>query len=340
MIRLFAALILMVPSLVFGQAAASTADPMPPEKALGLCQKYAADYLAGNLAALWPKMSIKMHDALKSETEAKARFNAAMDQIGRETRVENERVLPLLATDNMIYTRLAEFEKVPVKLVTTIVVDPGGTITGLSIRPTSNPAESKYLDYKPKATLAFPLHGEWTIYQGGRSVYDNYHSAYAIQRFAYDILRIHPDGRAASGDGSKPEQYFGFGQPVFAAAAGKVVSAVDQYDDNPINKPLKDSPKEGNNVVIDHGNGEFSMYAHLKRGTVKVKTGDEVKPGQQIAEVGNSGNSPVPHLHYHMQDTPDWVKGEGLPTPFQKLTVNGKAVAMAEPVRGDVVKAE
>lgn len=338
--RFLAVLMLLSSSIAWSQAPPAAADPMPPDKALVLGRQYATQYVAGDMARLWPKMSAKMHEVLKSTDEFQKSFDTAMQQIGHETKVENERVLPLLATDNMIYTRLAEFEKIPVKLVTTIVVDPAGTITGLSIRPIANPAESKYLDYKPKATLTFPLRGEWTIYQGGRSVYENYHSAYAIQRFAYDILLIHPDGRAASGDGSKPEQYFGFGQPVFVAAAGKVVSAVDQYDDNPIGKPIKDSPKEGNSVVIDHGNGEFSMYAHLKRGTVKVKAGDDVKPGQQIGELGNSGNSPVPHLHYHMQTTPDWVKGEGLPTPFTNLTVNGKKLALAEPVRGDVVKAE
>jgi murein DD-endopeptidase MepM/ murein hydrolase activator NlpD len=69
--------------------------------------------------------------------------------------------------------------------------------------------------------------------------------------------------------------------------------------------------------VIDDGKGEFCMYAHLKRGSIKVKSGDQVKAGQEIGVVGNSGNSPVPHLHFHMQTTPDWFKGDGLPTPFK-----------------------
>ncbi len=337
--RACAVLMIVFSSVALAQSP-SAADPMPPQKALTLCRQYVSQYMAGDFAGLWPKMSPKMHEVLKSAAETKAAFDAAVQQIGHETSFEEEHVLPLLGTDNMIYTRLGEFDQVPVKLVTTVVVDPAGIITGLSIRPVPNPAESKYLDYKPKSALHFPLRGEWTIYQGGRSVYDNYHAAYGIQRFAYDIVLIHPDGRVASADGSKPEQYFGFGQPVYAAAPGKVVSAVDQYDDNPINKPIAGSPKQGNSVVIDHGNGEFSMYAHLKRGTVNVKIGDEVKAGQQLGQVGNSGNSPVPHLHYHLQTTPDWVKGDGLPTPFVNLTVNGKKLASAEPIRGDVVKQE
>ena len=325
-------------ALVFAQT--NGPGPMAPDKALQLCKEYVGHYLAGDVSYLWPKMTPEMQTALKSEADTSAALGAAFAQVGHESRLENERVVPALSTNLTIYTRLAEFDKVPVKLVTTMVIDSSGKIAGMSLRPVTNPAESKYLDYKPKTPLRFPLSGEWTIYQGGRSTYDNYHATYPDERFAYDIVIIHANGRYADGDGSKPEDYYSFGQPVFATAAGKVVAAVDQYDDNAINKPLKDSPKQGNNVVIDHGNGEFSMFAHLKRGTVKVKAGDEAKAGQQIASVGNSGNAPVPHLHYHMQTTPDWFKGDGLPTPFQNVTINGKKVSSAEPVRGDLVKAE
>jgi hypothetical protein len=314
--------------------------PMPPAQAMQLSRQYAAQYLAGNVAAMWPKMTPQMQQALKSEADAKAALDAAFEQIGHESQMLNERVLPVLGTDLMVYTRLSSFEKVPMKMVTTLALDHAGNIAGMSIRGAQNPAESKYLDYKTKTPLRFPLTGEWTIYQGGRSVYDNYHAAYSDERFAYDIVVLHADGTSASGDGSKPEDYYGFAQPVVASGAGRVAVAVDQYDDNPIGKPIKGSPKEGNTIVIDHGNGEFSMYAHLKRGSVKVKAGDEVKPGQLIAQVGNSGNSPVPHLHYHLQTTAEWFHGDGLPTFFQHLVVNGKPASNAEPVRGDVVKAE
>ena len=331
----------LMSTCAFAQNAAPTAaTPTPPAQAMKVAKEYVAQYLAGNIASIWPKMTPQMHDALKSEVDTKAKLEAAFEQIGHESQVLNERVLPALSADLMMYTRLSTFDKVPIKMVTTLVIDSAGNIAGMSIRGEQNPAESKYLDYKTKTPLRFPLSGEWTIYQGGRSVYDNYHAAYPDERFAYDIVLLHPDGTFAAGAGSKPEDFYGFGQPVVATAPGKIVAAVDQYDDNPVGKPIKGSPKEGNNIVIDHGNGEFSMYAHLKRGSVKVKPGDEVKAGQVLALVGNSGNSPVPHLHYHLQTTPDWFHGDGLPTPFQHLIVNGKPAPNAEPVRGDVVKAE
>ncbi len=320
--------------------AAVASAPMPPNQALPLARQYAEAIVAGKIADLWPKMTSAMQGVFKTPESATTRMAAAAEQIGHESKVLGDRVMPVVSTNLILYTRLSDYDKFPSKMELDISLDPAGNIAGFTIRPVQNPAESKYLDYQTKARLRFPLTGEWTVYQGGRSVYDNYHAAYPDERFAYDILLIRPDGRAAASDITKLEDYFGFGQPVVAPAAGKVVAAVDQYDDNPIGKPIQGSPKQGNNVVIDHGNGEFSMFAHLKRGSVKVKAGDEVKAGQALALVGNSGNSPVPHLHYHLQTTPDWFKGDGLPTPFQKLTVNGKKLASAEPVRGDVVKAE
>jgi murein DD-endopeptidase MepM/ murein hydrolase activator NlpD len=96
--------------------------------------------------------------------------------------------------------------------------------------------------------------------------------------------------------------------------------------------------EQGNNIVIDHSNGEFTMYAHLKHGSVKVKAGDTVKTGQQIAAVGNTGNSPLPHLHFHLQNAPTWFQCEGLPVSFHGAAVNGKVQSESEPVRADAVK--
>jgi murein DD-endopeptidase MepM/ murein hydrolase activator NlpD len=65
----------------------------------------------------------------------------------------------------------------------------------------------------------------------------------------------------------------------------------------------KKQPK-GNYVIIDHGNGEYSFLAHLKKGSMVVAVGDSLKSGQFIGLCGNSGNSSEPHLHYHLQNKP------------------------------------
>jgi murein DD-endopeptidase MepM/ murein hydrolase activator NlpD len=73
------------------------------------------------------------------------------------------------------------------------------------------------------------------------------------------------------------------GSPVFASGAGRVVLAQDLYF-------------SGNAVIIDHGQGLYTQYIHLSR--FKVKVGDLVQVGQQIAWSGNTGRTTGPHLHF------------------------------------------
>ncbi|MDT0439814.1 M23 family metallopeptidase [Streptomyces sp. NPDC005840] len=65
-----------------------------------------------------------------------------------------------------------------------------------------------------------------------------------------------------------------------------------------------DGPAYGNAVVIKHGNGTYSQYAHLSR--IDVKPGQVVKTGQHIARSGNTGNSSGPHLHFEIRTTANY----------------------------------
>lgn len=76
------------------------------------------------------------------------------------------------------------------------------------------------------------------------------------------------------------------GTPVYAAAGGRVVYAGD-------------AGTYGNFVKIDHGNGIFTAYAHNSR--IRVRAGEYVKAGQHIADVGNTGRSSGPHLHFEVE---------------------------------------
>ncbi|MEV0640792.1 M23 family metallopeptidase [Streptomyces sp. NPDC050619] len=65
-----------------------------------------------------------------------------------------------------------------------------------------------------------------------------------------------------------------------------------------------DGPAYGNAIVIKHGNGTYSQYAHLSR--IDVKVGQVVKTGQHIARSGNTGNSSGPHLHFEIRTTANY----------------------------------
>lgn len=86
------------------------------------------------------------------------------------------------------------------------------------------------------------------------------------------------------------------GTAVVAAHGGTVVKAGGNG--------AGDGPAYGNAVVIKHGNGTFSQYAHLSK--VNVKAGQVVKTGQRIALSGNTGNSSGPHLHFEIRTTANY----------------------------------
>ncbi len=307
------------------------------DSAMTQAKKYISEFYKGETAELWKDMTPEMQAALKTQADFSNFSTQVKSQIGQEASIENERVMP--GPHAQIFTRLAHFSQVPILIEVLMSFDDQGRVAGFFISPEKNPAESRYLNCKDKTTFILPLKGTWLVYQGGRSTYDNYHAEAPDQRFAYDIVGIR-DGKLYAASGDKLEDYFCFGQTVFAPADAVVAKAIDQYDDNPLLKPLPGSPPYGNTVVLDHGDGEFSMLAHLKRGSVKVKAGDKVKTGQELAQCGNSGNSPFPHLHYHLQTTAEWFKGEGLPLQFHGYIADGAAVTTGEPVRGQVIRSK
>lgn len=145
-----------------------------------------------------------------------------------------------------------------------------------------------------------------------------------MTRYAYDLSVVDAAGRMFRGDGTRNDDWFGWGTPIYAPGDGVVVDAARDVPDNTKEhrfRPDLEAVKKnlhaifGNYVVLDHGNGEFSVFAHMKQGSVSVKPGDRVQQGQTIGAMGMSGDAFTVHLHYHLQR--DAQYGEGLPSSFR-----------------------
>jgi murein DD-endopeptidase MepM/ murein hydrolase activator NlpD len=90
-------------------------------------------------------------------------------------------------------------------------------------------------------------------------------------------------------------------------------------------------------VILDLGEGEFAVLAHLKNGSVRVAKGQRVERGAEIGRCGNSGNTTEPHLHFHLQDGAKFGTAEGLPAFFTDYVADGERIAHGEPLRGQTV---
>jgi len=197
--------------------------------------------------------------------------------------------------------------------------------------------------YAGKTKLELPLKGKVFVWEG--------HDAYAhhlrvpmsnpkvkavgitanSNEFAMDFIYTDADGREYKGDPQRKENWFSYGKPVYAPGAGVVREAANDIPDNwfkdaavtqighPDLPPGKDPKDIGNYVLIDHGNGEFSLLVHMKPGSVRVKAGDHVARGQKIGEIGFAGDSLFPHLHYSLMEGPEDMKDWGLPAYFSRF---------------------
>ena len=140
-----------------------------------------------------------------------------------------------------------------------------------------------------------PFFGAWEIYQG----FDGPHTHQGQWRHALDFY-ITEQGQSFGDHGTNLDDYYCFGLPVISPAHGKVVRAFDKLPDNtPGEVDLKNN--WGNFILIRLDSGLHVLLAHLRENSIKIKEGDHVTPGDQLAACGNSGRSPQPHLHLQVQ---------------------------------------
>jgi peptidase M23-like protein len=227
--------------------------------------------------------------------------------------------------------------------------------------------------------LASPVGpGDWWIGLGPSNTSDHRRAVIRVgedtvphlaQRFAIDWVKMDSRGEYARDHrGRRNADWYGYGEPVFAVADGRVAAVGDGIPDNTPGEnsravPMRVATVLGNYVVLDlgarAGGGvhRFALYGHLQPGSLEVHAGDSVHQGQVLGVIGNSGNSDGPHLHFHVTEASDSatapLRGEGVPFVLDSFTVvehDPERVAQrarltslglhraALPVEGDVIR--
>jgi murein DD-endopeptidase MepM/ murein hydrolase activator NlpD len=211
----------------------------------------------------------------------------------------------------------------------------------------------------PQARYIFPMAGRLYV-QAGPSPHTHHRWA-PPEAFAYDIVRLADGATTHGGDGTKFTDYAVYGASIRAAAEGEVVAVVSDQIEDPAQFRRPDETAEayfgrvqawqaegmakgsaflaGNYVVIRHPWGEYSLYAHMKPGSARVKPGQTVKAGEVIGQVGSSGSSTEPHLHFQVCDGPGPIDCAGVPVAFTGVEVPWAFTAGAIQ-SGDVLEAK
>jgi murein DD-endopeptidase MepM/ murein hydrolase activator NlpD len=159
-----------------------------------------------------------------------------------------------------------------------------------------------------------PFEGIW--YVAAEHGFLDSHKRFLAETFAYDFIQIGTNSRSFQREGRNNGDYQAYGKRVLAAKEGIVVFVRSDIVENVPGEPNTATPG-GNLVIIDHANDQYGYYGHLKPGSIKVKVGNSVRTGDPIGEVGNSGDSLEPNLHFHVMNNLDPAQADGVPVIFQ-----------------------
>jgi murein DD-endopeptidase MepM/ murein hydrolase activator NlpD len=210
-----------------------------------------------------------------------------------------------------------------------------------------------------KTQMLYPLKGRSVVVVAGTP--QGGHRWAIPEQFAVDIVAFGDGSSTFRGQGTRFEDYYIYGRPVQAVADGTVAVVIADQAENPaaMRQPGEsldaygermggiqaalvakgDDAIPGNVVIIDHGNGDYSVSAHLKPGSITVKVGQKVAAGTVIGLVGSSGNSTEPHLHFQVCDRPSGLHCVGKPASFIKMELpyaDGPRAIQA----GDIIDAQ
>ena len=164
------------------------------------------------------------------------------------------------------------------------------------------------------------------MFNGGIDKLNSHSWNIISQRYAYDFVLPEDEDKGYNSRKNDVNNYSTFNQNVYSPNDGVVIEVKNNVNDNKhagsgwIDVRTRDI--RGNFIIIKHDENVYSLTAHLKKKSCLVKKGDVVKRGQIIAKCGNSGHSTQPHIHFQLQDRPNWYFSTGLKIIFADVLKN------------------
>jgi len=205
------------------------------------------------------------------------------------------------------------------------------------------------IEMKEPIIVEFPLRGEWLSPNTPGTKIPSHGTNQLGTRYAYDFIQVdwertgYPAYRVSLPQyllfGVPLNEYYCWGQEIYAPCDGIVVQAEDGYEERSRTNlfsdlsnayknahyfdPAKDDVQSvaGNYIIIEYGENIYAALVHLQTGSVQVSVGQRVKKGDVIGRVGHSGNSFAPHLHFQLMDSCDITTANGLPCAFEQYEV-------------------
>ena len=147
-----------------------------------------------------------------------------------------------------------------------------------------------------EARVGLPFKGTWKVSQS----FDGEWTHRGIWRHGLDFVLTDELGKSFRGNGFQLEDYYAYGRDVLAPTSGYVVAMFQEFPDNPVGT-VKNQNNFGNYVVIRDAFGAHVLIGHLKQGSLKCALYQYIEADQVIGLCGNSGYSPEPHIHMHIQ---------------------------------------
>jgi len=206
-----------------------------------------------------------------------------------------------------------------------------------------------YINTMEPVPIKSPLKGEWMVLNSPGTKIPSHGTDQFAQTYAFDLLQVDWDHKPVKFHKKSTLDYilgrvhlidcYSYGKPIYAPISGTVVEALDGYPERDPVQPIRDislafknawffDPQKhrtqdvaGNYIIIQGDriwDGIWAFLGHMKTGSVKVNNGEKIESGDLLGNVGHSGNSTAPHLHFQLMDGPDPIIAKGIPCCFRE----------------------